>query len=127
MLTHLAREAGVQAEHQYALGGSRVVYNARKKGDIDVYPEYTGTLIAEILHGQRIRSEADLIAALAREWLAMSRPLGFNNTYAIGLKEALADKLNIKAISDLARPEHERLVLAFSDEFMHRGDGWPGL
>jgi osmoprotectant transport system permease protein len=127
MLTHLVRHAGVEAEHQYALGGTRVVFNALVKGELDVYPEYTGTLIAEILQGQRIRNEEDLRRALADHGLTMSEPLGFNNTYAIGLKESLASTRNVAKISDLARTENADLMFAFSDEFMHRGDGWPGL
>src|SRR5262249_1385215 len=62
-----------------------------------------------------------------RDGLAMSAPLGFNNTYALGLKKTLAEKRNITKVSDLAEAENADLLLAFSDEFMHRGDGWPGL
>ena len=55
----------------------------------------------------------------------MSRPLGFNNTYAIGVREDLAARLGIRTLSDLR--QHPELKLAFSNEFMERGDGWPGL
>ena len=47
MLTHLARESGANVEHRSGLGGTQIVYEALKKGYIDVYPEYTGTLTAE--------------------------------------------------------------------------------
>jgi len=127
LLTHLVRCAGDDVQHRSALGGTQIVFQALIKGDIDVYPEYTGTLSAEILQGERIRSDDDLREALTRRGLAMSKPLGFNNTYALGLKEALADKLKIRTISDLALPEHAGLRLGLSDEFRHRGDGWPGL
>ena len=127
MLAHLARESGVTAEHNSALGGTQIVYQALLKGDIDIYPEYTGTLLAEVLRDENIRGEGDLKAALAKRDLAISQPLGFNNTYALGLREARAAELNIQKISDLARPEHNDLKFAFSDEFMRRGDGWPGL
>jgi len=127
IVTHMTRHAGAEALHRSALGGTQIVFQALVKGDIDVYPEYTGTLIAEILQAERIRSDDELRAALARRGLAMSQPLGFNNTYAIGLKEELAAKHNLKTISDLARPEHAELRLGLSDEFVHRGDGWPGL
>jgi osmoprotectant transport system permease protein len=127
MTTLLVRHSGVTAEHRSALGGTQIVFQALAKGDIDIYPEYTGTLTAEILRGESVRTEDDLGAALARRGLAMTRPLGFNNTYAIGLPSALADKLGLKTISDLARPEQARLRLGFSEEFMNRSDGWPGL
>src|SRR5262245_1788466 len=48
MLTHLVYHAGAKVTHRYALGGTRVTFNALVKGEIDIYPEYTGTLIAEI-------------------------------------------------------------------------------
>ena len=127
LVTHLVRHAGAEAQHRSALGGTQIVFQALVKGDIDVYPEYMGTLSAEILQGEKIRGEDDLRAALARRGLAMSKPLGFNNTYALGLKEELANKLQVRTISDLALPKHAALRLGLSDEFMHRGDGWPGL
>ena len=55
----------------------------------------------------------------------MSRPLGFNNTYAIGMREEVAARLSIRTISDLR--SHPELRFGFSNEFMDRTDGWPGL
>jgi osmoprotectant transport system permease protein len=55
----------------------------------------------------------------------MSRPLGFNNTYALGMKSDRAAKLGIRTISDLVR--HPELRFRFSDEFMNRKDGWTAL
>jgi osmoprotectant transport system permease protein len=131
MLTLLADEAGSDGRHQSALGGTQIVFAALKKGDIDAYVEYTGTLSQEILKGQRVRSEDDIRAALAKMNLVMSRPLGFNNTYALGMKEELAQKLNIQSISDLAKATRSSdgasLKFGFSDEFLKRGDGWPAV
>lgn len=127
VLTHLVRDGGAKAEHVSSLGGTQFVFRALQKGEIDVYPEYTGTLIAEILQGEKIRGEDGLQAALDRLGLAVSKPLGFNNTYAIGLKDDVAEKLGLTKISDLARPEHAELRMGFSEEFMGRSDGWPGL
>jgi osmoprotectant transport system permease protein len=127
MLAHLARESGAKAEHRSALGGTQIVFQALVKGDIDVYTEYTGTLEKEILEGEKIRSPEQLREALARQHLAISEPLGFNNTYALGLLESRAQQLKLEKISDLARPEHADLKFAFSEEFAQRVDGWPGL
>lgn len=131
MLAQLARHAGAKAQHQAELGGTQIAYEALRKGDIDAYPEYTGTLALEVLKGSRPRSEADLQAALARDGLKVTRRLGFNNAYALGMRRDLAERLQLKTISDLARrqdePEIARLKFGFSDEFMNRGDGWPGL
>ena len=55
----------------------------------------------------------------------MSQPLGFNNTYALGMKEAEAERLGIRRISDLRA--HPELRFGFSNEFMDRADGWPAL
>ena len=125
MIAHLLRHGGVVAEHRRELGGTRVLWAALLRGDIDIYPEYTGTLRQEILAGEDVGDEASLAAALARRGIAMTRPLGFNNTYAIGLNEARARELGVRKISDLRR--HPGLAFGFGDEFMERGDGWPSL
>jgi osmoprotectant transport system permease protein len=125
MLSHLAQHAGAEARHRRQLGGTRVLWNALLGGEIDAYPEYTGTLLQEILVKEHVHDDAQLRAALAKRGLRMTRPLGFNNTYAIGMKAALAERLGIKTISDLRR--HPDLTFGFSNEFMDRADGWPGL
>jgi len=125
MLAQLARGDGVEVEHRQQLGGTRVLWNALVGGEIDAYPEYSGTLLREIFRGRNLRGEEDLAAALAENGIRMSRPLGFNNTYALGMRPAQADSLKIRGISDLrAWPD---LRFGFTNEFMDRGDGWPGL
>ena len=125
MLAHLARGAGAAASHRRELGGTRVLWEALLRGDIDVYPEYTGTIAQEILAGRNLKTDAELRAALAARGIVMGRPLGFNNTYAIGMKKEAAKRLGIRTMSDLAK--HPGLALGFSEEFMDRGDGWPAL
>ena len=125
ILRHLAQQAGFNSEHRRQLGGTRVLWNALLDGEIDAYPEYTGTLMQEILVRENLQTDKQLRMALTKRGLSMSRPLGFNNTYAIGMKAELADQLNIHTISDLQ--SHPELVMGFSNEFMDRADGWPGL
>ena len=125
ILTQLARSAGVAAVHERELGGTRIVFDALVRGDVDVYPEYTGTIAEEILAGSGATTEAQIREALAARGVLMSRPLGFRNTYAIGMRRARAEQLGIRTISDLAR--HPDLPLGLSNEFMDRADGWPGL
>jgi osmoprotectant transport system permease protein len=118
------RAEGVPAEHRAQLGGTRVLWEALRRGDIDVYPEYTGTIAQEILGGDA-ESGATMREQL-RDWgIEMSRPLGFNNTYAVGMRERDAERLGLTTISDLA--DHPDLALGFTNEFMDRPDGWPGL
>jgi osmoprotectant transport system permease protein len=116
---------GRAADHRGQLGGSRVLFSALESGEIDAYPEYTGTLLHELLASEGLSDLADLREALARRGLAMLEPLGFNNSYAIGMLEDKAAELGIRTVSDLAR--HPALVLAFSHEFIDRADGWQGL
>lgn len=122
--TLLLRNAGFPATHRAELGGSRFLWEALQRGDIDAYPEYTGTLIQEILADEDV-TPSNLPDVLARHNVRMTAPLGFNNTYAMGMQAAQADSLGIRTISDLrAYPD---LRFGFSNEFMERGDGWPSL
>ncbi len=115
----------VPFHHRRQLGGTRFVWNALLAGDIDAYPEYTGTLLQEILAGQRLDGMNDALTVLDSLGLAASPPLGFNNSYAIGMREDRAEELGITTVSDLRR--HPRLRFGFSNEFMDRADGWPSL
>lgn len=115
---------GAAAEHRRQLGGTQVVFEALLHGDIDLYVDYTGTLREQIFAGQA-RTDADLERLLAARGLRMSRPLGFHNTYEIGLRRDVAERLGLRRISDLAA--HPSLRFGFSAEFMERKDGWPGL
>ena len=95
-------------------------------GDIEACPEYTGTITHELLHDVPPSAGiAVLRAHLKKLRIGITDPLGFNNTYAIGMREDEARKLHIRSITDLA--QHPDLKLAFSNEFMNRADGWPGL
>jgi len=125
MLKHLAGQTGIETHHQRQLGGSRVLWNALLSGEIDAYPEYNGTLLQEILVEENLQTEAELKQALRERGLRMTTSLGFNNTYAIGMKEELAERLELHTLSDLK--SHPEFVMGFSNEFMNRADGWPGL
>ena len=125
LMTQLARSAGADAEHRRDLGGTRILFEALKRGDLDAYPEYTGTLRGELLAELDLASDAELAGALEGLGLRMSAPIGPNNTYAIGANPDVAERLGLERISDLAR--RAGLRAAFSNEFMDRADGWPGL
>lgn len=125
IISSLAKTRGIQVVHRQELGGTRILWNALIKGDIVAYPEYTGTISEEILAKEGIHNWKILAQALKNQGILMTRPLGFNNTYIIGMKKNRAAELNIKNISDLQR--HPQLKLGFSNEFMDRGDGWPSL
>ncbi len=107
------------------LGNTGILIAALKSGEIDLYPEYTGTIVREILHSQSPLSAEQMNQLLAPMGLAASVALGFNNTYALAMREELAEQLNIKSISDLSK--HPGLRLGLTQEFLGRQDGWPGL
>jgi osmoprotectant transport system permease protein len=103
IVTQLARNSGAAAAHRREIGGTQVLWNALRRGEIDVYPEYTGTIREEILAGRAVPDDAALRAALEEQGIRSSAPLGFNNTYALGMKEQVAEQLGIRAVSDLRR------------------------
>ncbi|RMF54751.1 MAG: ABC transporter permease subunit [Bacteroidetes bacterium] len=121
---HLARQAGHPVVMHTQLGGTRLLWNALRAGEIDVYPEYTGTILQEILAGRDVPADA-LADTLAAQGIRMTPPLGFNNTYALGMRRDRARQLGIRTISDLR--DHPGLRFGFSNEFMDRADGWPTL
>ncbi|MDB5386913.1 MAG: L-proline glycine betaine binding transporter protein ProX, partial [Planctomycetaceae bacterium] len=128
IVTQLARSGNADAEHRSELGGTQILWKALLAGDIDVYPDYTGTITQEILKGQPIRDVEAIQAALAKFGVRVSRRLGLNNTYALGMKADRARQLGIKTISDLSQHAgSESLKFGLSDEFLERQDGWPGL
>lgn len=115
----------VDTELYRQLGGTRILWSALLNGEIDLYPDYTGTLIEEILSGRDIHNLEQLRAVLDELGIKMSKPLGFDNTYALGMKREKAEQLRIRTISDLKG--HPELRFGFSNEFMDRRDGWPGI
>ncbi len=121
-----ARDASIDAVHRRELGGTSILWKALQQGDIDVYPEYTGTLTQELLKGVPANADiAALRAKLKSLGIGITDSLGFDNTYAIGMRADEAESLDIKHLSDLG--DHPNLRFGFSNEFMDRGDGWPGL
>ncbi len=125
MATELVQHAGVRAVHGRELGGTRVLWDALLQGEIDIYPEYTGTISEELLAGTEIHGEDAIRTALAAYGIRMTRSLGFKDNYAIGMQEKTCQRLNIHTISALRK--HPELTFGFNNEFMDRADGWPGL
>ena len=123
LVTGVLERRGLRAEHVRGLGGTRVVWDALVRGDVDVYPEYTGTLAEEIFGG-RVRPDG-LGPALAAAGITLGPALGFEDGYALGMREDVAARLGIRRISDLR--SHPGLRLGFSNEFLDRADGWRSL
>jgi osmoprotectant transport system permease protein len=120
-----ATRAGTPAEHKAGLGNTGILYAALKAGAIDVYVEYTGTIVREILKLEGNLTRDELNQRLAPLGFGVAAPLGFSNTYALAMREEQAAKLGIRVVSDLAR--HPNVSFGLSQEFIGRADGWPGL
>src|SRR5262249_18231558 len=118
VVAQMARWAGARVDHRRELGGTKLLWSALLAGDVDVYPEDAGATAEEILGKPGIRGDEAIRNALAERGVIVSGSLGFNNAYAIGMRQAVADRLGIRTISDLAR--HPELRLGFSNEFIDR-------
>ena len=111
MMALLLESDGIPVKRRFNLGGTMIVSNALKAGDIDAYAEYTGTALTAILGlpatSDRARAYQTVAEAYPEKFSARwLKPFGFNNTYALGVREAEARRRGWRAIGDLkaARP-----------------------
>jgi osmoprotectant transport system permease protein len=125
IVCQLLEAEGHEVNRRLGFGGTKVCYEALIAGEIDLYPEYTGTIREVILDGGSDTEIDALNRELAPHGLRAVTPLGFNNTYAIAVAPEIARDRGLRRISDLAREPD--LGLGFSHEFRDRRDGWPGL
>jgi osmoprotectant transport system permease protein len=116
---------GIPAEHRQGMGGTIILWEALRGGQIDVYPEYTGTITQEILKSDQQLEIQQIENALGKIGIGMTEPLGFNNTYALVMRRDRAQQLGIRAISDLQK--HPELRIGLTHEFLDRRDGWRPL
>jgi osmoprotectant transport system permease protein len=114
-----------RAVRRLGLGGTGIVYGALASGDIDIYPEYTGTISQAILKDPSVTSVAALRERLRPLGVTISDPLGFDNTYVLAVRRDTAARLGLRTIGDLRG--HRGLKAAFDPGFLERADGWPGL
>src|SRR5438132_4533294 len=126
IVARIAEQVGeAPVERRFGLGGTGMVYGAVASGEIDLYPEYTGTISRAILHDSSVTTVPALRARMRPRGLVISEPLGFANTYALAVRRDTAVRLGLRRISDLER--HPGLTAAFDPGFLDRDDGWPGL
>lgn len=125
MVALLLEQEGFEVERRFNLGGTMVCFSALKGDEIDIYPEYTGTIATEILKMQTFPTFDSLQARLQLQGLVMSPDYGFENTYALVIARQQATALKVNRISDLA--SHPELRIGLSYEFLKRQDGWDNL
>jgi osmoprotectant transport system substrate-binding protein/osmoprotectant transport system permease protein len=118
-------DAAIPAEHRQGMGGTIILWEALRGGQIDAYPEYTGTIATEILKSDPGVSLDQIRDSLKEHGVDMTAPLGFNNTYALVMRRGEAQRLGIRTISDLQRYPESKFGL--THEFLERQDGWRPL
>jgi osmoprotectant transport system substrate-binding protein len=128
---HLERRLGEKVRRKLNLGGTLLAHQAMLNGDIDLYPEYTGTAMTAVL---KLPPAGDAAAVMSRvraeyqtrfdlDWL---EPLGFNNTFAMVIRGADARRQRLATLSDAAR-SHPGWTIGMGYEFQQREDGLAGL
>src|SRR5438128_5574409 len=118
-------DAGISVEHRQGMGGTIILWEALRTGQIDVYPEYTGTITQEILKRTDQLSFEQIASELGEVGIGVTEPLGFNNTYALVMSRSRAEKLGLRTVSDLRN--HPELKFGLTHEFLDRQDGWRPL
>lgn len=121
----------IKVDRKLNLGGTFVCFEAIKKGDIDIYPDYTGTGLTAQLKMDVISDPDEAYRVVAEEfdkqfkikWLS---PLGFNNTYTLAVTQDVHQQYGVETFSDLAKIS-ENLVFGAEHEFFDRQDGFDGL
>lgn len=121
----------IKVERKLNLGGTFVCFEAIKNGQIDIYPEYTGTGLTAQLKMDVIGEPDEAYRVVAEEfnkqfdikWLS---PLGFNNTYTLAVNDKVYQQYGVETFSDLAKIS-ENLVFGAEHEFFDRQDGYEGL
>lgn len=126
IMAQMLEEAGFAVERRFGLGGTLIGFQALENGSIDLYAEYSGTLERAILKLPGRPSYRELQGLLRERYrMELLEPLGLNNSYALTMQRAEAERRKIATISDLL--QHPTLRFGFTHDFVNRPDGWPGL
>jgi osmoprotectant transport system permease protein len=130
ILAGAAEGAGLPADRRLNLGGTLLCHEAVKSGQIDAYVEYTGTALTDVLK-QPAQSDSRAVLEIVRAGyralgLRVFDPLGFNNSFALVMRRADAQRKRISRLSDLAA-HAATLRIGLFGEFLEREDGLPGL
>jgi osmoprotectant transport system substrate-binding protein/osmoprotectant transport system permease protein len=130
IVAQMLEARGVEVDRKFDLGGN-LAHSAVVAGQIDLYPEYTGTAFTAILHHQPVTDPKAVYDQVEKEYsqqfhLSVSQPLGFDNTFAILVRGEDARRLNLKTISDAAKYSPQWQA-GFGHDFISRQDGYPGF
>lgn len=123
--------AGMRVRRLFNLGSTQIAMAAMRRGNLDCYPEYTGTALIDVLHDAPIadpRTAYDTVrdAFAQRFGIVWLPPSPMNDSQGLATTQAISDRLGLRTISDVARAA-PHLRLATIQEFLARPDGLPGL
>lgn len=131
MYAAVLEDAGFQVERKINLGGTLIAHQALTTGQIDLYPEYTGTALSAVVKGD-VSTDAQKVYDQVKDFYAKEfklnwlKPTGINNGYVIVVRAETAQENNLKSLSDLAKVSGT-MVFGGGPEFPERKDGLPGL
>ncbi len=128
---HLERRLNRKVERKLNLGGTMLAHQALVRGEIDLYPEYTGTALTTILKSSPVHDPAASLALVRAEYqkrfgVEWMDPLGFNNTFAMVMRGDDARKNRIATLSEAAQYS-SGWNLGVGYEFQQRPDGLASL
>jgi osmoprotectant transport system substrate-binding protein len=137
MYAEALENAGFNVERNLNLGSEQIADRALQNGEIDLYPEYTGTALVAILdYGEEKLENLDSPEATyqaAKKLYAqretpdtMLQPASFNNTYGIFVRSDVAEERDLQTLADLAEASPELTFVSYS-EFQNRSDGYPNM
>lgn len=120
----------LQVERRLNLGGTQVAHEALRRGDIDLYLDYTGTVYVSLLKNPP-SSDMEKVFTVSKQGLAeknitMLPQYSFNNTYTLAVRPEFAAAHNLRSISDL-RAVAPQMQVGTTFEFKNRPDGLDGL
>jgi osmoprotectant transport system permease protein len=130
IVAQMLEAQNVEVERKFDLGGN-LAHTAILSGQIDLYPEYTGTAFTAILHHSPVSDPKIVFDQVKREYneqfdLRVSEPLGFDNTFAILVRGEDARRFGLKTVSDAAK-HSVQWQAGFGHDFMVRPDGYEGF
>lgn len=128
---HVSLRLSQRVDRKLNLGGTLLAHQSLVKGDLDLYPEYTGTALTAILKLHLSSDPAVVLARVRKEYqkrfnVLWLDPLGFNNTFAMVIRGEDARKYQIETLSDAAGHANG-WTLGMGYEFQQRRDGLAGL
>jgi len=122
--------AGIKVERKINLGGTLIAHKALEEKQIDLYPEYTGTMLLAVLKGEPMTDRKAVYdkvkAEYAAKGLVVLNETPFQNTYNMVVRPETAAQYKLETLSDLAKVAKE-LKVGAGPEFRDRKDGLPGL